>query len=214
MTIAVRVQHHESRTSILPRLLHHLASYPLEVVEHHSEPPNPWAGYQRCLDDLPDTDHVLIVQDDAIPVPGFADVLPLIAARHPDRPVCLWMSAIPAACAARIRRAKPTQRYVPLGPAHLVPLVAVLWPTPVARSFAGWARAASGLTRADDANVARWARQMPKEQRPDFWVTVPSLVEHDDFTPTVKGGTRKESKGLAKDRVALLLAEDARMYDW
>jgi len=43
---------------------------------------------------------------------------------------------------------------------------------------------------------------------------VPSIVEHDDFTPTVKGGTRKESKGLARDRVALLLADDARDYVW
>jgi hypothetical protein len=44
-------------------------------------------------------------------------------------------------------------------------------------------------------------------------VSVPSIVEHDDFTPTVKGG-RKESGGRARDRVALMLAADARDYDW
>jgi len=76
--------------------------------------------------------------------------------------------------------------------------------------FAEWAETAPRLTRADDGNVARWMKQT----RQEFLVAVPSIVEHDDFTPTVKGGTRKESKGLAKDRVALLLADDARHYQW
>jgi hypothetical protein len=48
----------------------------------------------------------------------------------------------------------------------------------------------------------------------EFSVCVPSIVEHDDFTPTVKGGTRKESHGQARDRVAALLADDARDYQW
>lgn len=178
------------------------------MVEHTSDPPDPWAGYKRCLTDLPDCSHVLIVQDDALPVPGFADVLPDIAAANPHTPVCLWMSAIPAATAARARRAKA--RYIPLGPSAFVPLVAVLWPRQVAARFAGWAQTASRLTRADDGNVARWARQ----SRTEFMVCVPSIVEHDDFTPTVKGGTRKESHGKARDRVALLLAADARDYPW
>jgi len=30
----------------------------------------------------------------------------------------------------------------------------------------------------------------------------------------VKGGTRKESHGQASDRVAALLASDARDYEW
>lgn len=206
--IAARVQHHPSRAHLLPRLLHHLTSFSPEVVEHTSQPPNPWAGYLRCLENVPDCSHLLIVQDDAIPVPGFAEALPQIAARHPERPVCLWMSAIPASAAGRARRTKA--RYVPLGPAPFVPLVAVLWPALVAQTFAGWARAASGITRADDGNAARFMRQTGQE----FMVCVPSIVEHDDFTPTVKGGTRKETQGLARDRVALLLAENALDYEW
>ena len=178
------------------------------MVEHQSSPPDPWAGYRRCLTDIPDCSHLLIVQDDAIPVPGFADVLPQIAESNPDTPVCLWMSAIPAATAARARKAKT--RYIPLGPASFVPLVAVLWPVKEAREFAGWAETATRLTRADDGNVARWMRN----SRQQFMVCVPSIVEHDDFTPTVKGGTRKESHGKAKDRVALLLADDARDHEW
>lgn len=209
--IHARVQHHPSRADLLPRLLHHLNPLlGVKVVEHTSQPPDPWAGYKRCLEDLPDCSHVLIIQDDAIPVPGFAEALPMIAASHPDRPVCLWMSAIPANAAMRARRAWGKQRYVPLGPSPFVPLVAVLWPRAAAVRFREWAGTARGLTRADDGNAARWVRQT----RTEFMVCVPSIVEHDDFTPTVKGGSRKESRGRARDRVALLLADDARDYEW
>jgi hypothetical protein len=191
-------------------LLHHLSTLPLEVVEHSSSPPDPWAGYRKCLTDLPDCSHVLVIQDDAVPVPGFAEVLPQIAKKHTDTPLCLWMSAIPANAAGRARRAMAKQRYIPLGPAAFVPLVAVLWPRDIAVAFMEWAGTSTRLTRADDGNVARWA----KSQRVEFMVTVPSIVEHDDFTPTVKGGTRRESHGQARDRVALLLADDARDYEW
>ncbi len=208
--IHVRVQAHPERVHLRSRLLHHLRPFPVEVVEHHSSPPDPWAGYKQCLTGLPDCSHVLIIQDDAQPVPGFSEALERIAERWPHIPVILWLSAIPAACAGRARRAKAKQRYIPLGPTNIVPLVAVLWPRAVAEEFAQWAEAASRLTRADDGNAARWARQT----RQEFMVAVPSIVEHDDFTPTVKGGDRKESHGRSRDRVALLLAEDAGVYEW
>lgn len=176
-------------------------------MEHSSSPPDPWAGYKRCLTDLSNCSHVLIIQDDAIPVAGFADALPLIAKANPDTPVCLWMSAIPANAAGRARRAYGKQPLIPLGPASFVPLVAVLWPREGASAFSAWADGHPRLTRADDGNVARWAR----ETRTQFMVTVPSLVEHDDFTPTVKGG-RPQTDGQDRGRVALFLATDAR--DW
>ena len=179
-------------------------------MEHTSQPPDPWAGYKRCLTDLPDCSHVLIIQDDAVPVPGFVHSLIQMADKWPDNPVCLWMSAIPASAAVRARRAMGKQRYIPLGPSNIVPLVAVLWPRQAAVEFLHWSETAARLTRADDGNAARWMRQTKQQ----FMVTVPSIVEHDDFTPTVKGGTRRESHGKSRDRMALLLAEDARDYQW
>jgi hypothetical protein len=137
-------------------------------------------------------------------------VLPLIAQRETSRPVCLWMSAAPAAAAARARAAYGKQRYIPLGPAPFVPLVAVLWPRDRASQFAQWAETAARLTRADDGNVARWM----KASKTEFMVTVPSIVEHDDFTESVKGGHHKPSHGRDRTRRAALLAEDARSYDW
>lgn len=207
--IHARVQHHGSRWPLLPGVLRHLAPFSPLVVEHSPPVPDPWGGYQKCLTGLPDCTHLLIVQDDAQPVPGFADAVDRIAARWPDNPVCLWLSASPHNAAGRARRAWGKQLYVPLGPAAFVPLVAVLWPKVKAEEFLDWSQTAARMTRADDGNVARWMKQTKQE----FMVTVPSIVEHDDFTPTVKGG-RRESKGLDRARVALLLASDAGEYDW
>lgn len=208
--LAARVQHHPSRAHLLPRLLHHLVPLlAVEVVEHTSEPPDPWAGYQKCLSQLPHCSHLLVIQDDALPAHGFAEVLPRIAERETERPVCLWMGGAPANAAARARRAFGKQTLIPLGPAPFVPLVAVLWPRDVAAAFMDWTLTASRLTRADDGNVARWAKQTGQE----FMVAVPSIVEHDDFTPSVKGG-RPEAHGRDRTRVALLLADDARAHNW
>jgi hypothetical protein len=206
-SIVARIQHHPARASILPRLLHHLAPLCAEVVQHSSQPADPWGGYKLCLSDIPDCSHLLILQDDCIPVPGFAEALPAIAEANPDRPVCLWMGAIPANAAARARRAYGKQRFIPLGPAPFVPLVAVLWPRQAAVEFREWSETAARITRADDGNVGRWMRQT----RQEFMVAVPSIVEHDDHTPSVKGGT-PETNGKDRNRVALLLADDAR--DW
>ena len=180
------------------------------VEQPASFPPDPWATYQACLREPPDSSHLLIIQDDALPVPGFWPAVQQIAESNPETPVCLWMSSIPAATAARARRAWGKQVYVPLGPAPFVPLVAVLWPTAAATRFHQWSETASGLTRADDGNVARWARQA----RQEFLVTVPSIVEHDDFTPSVKGGNQEASEGLDRTRVAALLADEASRYQW
>lgn len=207
--IHVRVQHHPSRATLLPRLLHHLDPLPWQVVEHTSSPPDPWAGYKLCLTDLPDCTHLLVIQDDALPVPGFSDVLPVIAAKNPERPVCLWLSGAPANAAGRARRAYGKSRYISLGPAPYVPMVAVLWPREKAVEFMEWAGDAPGMTRADDGNAGRWVRQT----RQDVGVCVPSIVEHDDYVPTVKGG-RAETKGMDSSRVAMLLADDARDYEW
>lgn len=207
--IHCRIQAHPSRTHVHQRLLDLLAPLEADVLVHSSDPPDPWANYRRCLDYRGDASHLLVVQDDAIPAAGFADAIQGITARHPNDPVCLFMGALPASTAAQVRRAKPDVRYVPLIPSSFVPLVAVLWPTHVARSFLHWSETARGMTRADDGNASRWLRAT----RQQFWVTVPSIVQHDDGEPSVKGG--RDHKPWAESwRQALLLADDASAYTW
>ena len=99
-------------------------------------------------------------------------------------------------------------RYIPLQTAQFVPLVACLWPVQKAREFLAWAPNAR-MTRADDGNVARWASRTKQS----FVVTIPSIVEHNDFVPSVKGG-REHKPGLETWRHALFLAEDAASYEW
>jgi hypothetical protein len=207
--ILCRVQAHPSRAQLHERLRPHLKFPAVQFVPHWSDPPNPWEGYRWCLSDIEGASHVLIVQDDCLPVPGFAEAVHKIALRNPDDPVCLFLGAYPAACATRVRRAKPEVRYLPLGPSSYMPLVCVLWPAQAATAFLRWADSARGITRADDANAARWL----KVSRRQVLVSVPSIVQHDDDAPSVKGG-RDHVPWAEGWRRALLLADDAAAYDW
>jgi hypothetical protein len=100
------------------------------------------------------------------------------------------------------------QTYVPLGNTSFVPLVSVLWPRRKAEEFLYWARSQK-LTRADDGNASKWMRRTKQP----FLVTVPSLVQHDDGQPSVKGG-RDHRPWAESWRQALFLAEDALDYEW
>jgi hypothetical protein len=126
-----------------------------------------------------------------------------------DVPVCLFLGGLPSATAVRASRAMVRgTRYIPLGPAPFMPLVAVLWPKRKAQEFLFWGNS-NKTTRADDGNAARWMKRTNQH----VLVTVPSLVEHNDYVPSVKGG-RDHTPGAEKWRHAHLLAEDALDYDW
>ncbi len=207
--IHCRIQAHPTRAHCHERLVRLLEPLTAELLVHSSDPPDPWANYRRCLDYDGEASHLVVVQDDAIPAAGFADAAVRIAERHPDDPVCLFMGAMPASTAALVRRAKPDVRYIPLNLSSFMPLVCVLWPTQVAREFLDWSSTARGMTRADDGNASRWLRAT----RTQVMVSVPSIVQHDDGEPSVKGG-RKHVPWAEKWRQALLLADDAAAYDW
>ena len=100
------------------------------------------------------------------------------------------------------------KRYIPLMSTSFVPLVACLWPAEKAQEFLEWSLTAK-TTRADDGNAARWMRTT----RQQFMVTVPSLVQHNDHIPSVKGG-RQHKPGAESWRSAVLLADDALQYEW
>lgn len=210
-SLLCRIQHHPSRAELLPDLLKALEPLYVEVSTHEAIPPDPWGGYRQCLSNLPGCSHVLVLQDDALPVPGFAQAVERVAKRHRENPVCLFLGAAPASTATLIRRAlqqRKERRYFPLLPATFVPLVACLWPRSVAQEFLSWSKTHK-VTRADDGNAARWMRQTKRQ----FFVTYPSLVEHNDYVPSVKGG-RPHRPGAESWRRALFLAEDASAYDW
>jgi len=151
-----------------------------------------------------------VIQDDAVVCKNFAGAVDCISFYKKDVPVCLFLGGYPANTAVLARRAmKRNERYTHLGPTSFVPLVACLWPVKKAREFLEWSLTAARMTRADDGNVGRWARQTKQA----FLVSVPSLVQHNDFTPSVKGG-RQHKPGKESWRQAVLLAEDGLAYQW
>lgn len=177
---------------------------------HESDPPDPWANYRRCLSDIPECTHLLIVQDDMIACRNAVAGIEAIAQRHPHDPVCLFLGALPAASATHARRAMQRgERYVSVMVGSFMPIPAVLWPVGKAREFLAWTTTARGMTRADDGNAAKWLRQTGTR----VWASVPSLFQHDDEQPSVKGG-RTHKPWTECWRFAIFLAEDALDYDW
>lgn len=145
-----------------------------------------------------------------LPCRNFAAAVERIAQRHPDVPVCLFMGGLPRNVAVAAGRAMTRgERYVPLTVSPFMPIPCVLWPKRKARELLHWARSARGLTRADDGNAGKWIR-MTKQR---VLVTVPSLVEHDDSQPSVKGG-RQHRPWAETWRRAAYLADDALDYEW
>lgn len=214
MKIHARVQHHPSRAHLIPELLHRLDGLAVEVIEHCSTPPNPWAGYRRCMAAPPSyATHLLIVQDDVQICHNFVPAVKQIAEANPDAPVCLFLGRLPADTKPRVHQAmKMGRRYVTLSWRSFLPIVAVLWPVAKLVEFREWTEAFPYLPgtrepRSDDAMAGRWkmvTRQMVR-------ATVPSLVEHpDEELSTV--GLRAQWGG--KPRVAAYLADDASAFDW
>ena len=72
------------RTHLHDRLIDLLKPLDADVLVHSSEPRDPWANYLRCLDYVGDASHLVVVQDDAVPSPGFADAALKIASAQPN----------------------------------------------------------------------------------------------------------------------------------
>lgn len=200
--IVARIQAHPSRADLWPSLIESLAPLPVEVSEHSSDPPNPWAGYQRALRSGLETTatHVLVIQEDAIVSRNFSRALLLIANAKPDHPVSLFLSWLPPAVAKDAREAMiRRERYLRHRPAKFCSVVAVLWPVDAARRFLEWTSSGvklpghPGNVRSDDACLGDWIRR----QQETVWVTLPSLVEHPDMVASVKG---RQNALWGKDR--------------
>ena len=140
---------------------------------------------------------------------NFAGAVDCISFSNKHVPVVLFLGGFPQGTARMFLRAlKLNKRYVDLLRSPIVPLVAVLWPRAVAQEFLEWGDT-HHTTRADDGNAGRWHKQTGQHVR----VCVPSLVEHPDMVPSVKGG-QQARWGKDKQRVAVSVAEDGLAYSW
>ena len=215
--IACRIQHHPSRAHLLPALREALAPLEAKALAHSSTPPNPWLGYLACLHDAmkESFDHLLVIQDDAVPCPNFAPALEQVAASNPDAPVALFLARLPREASIKAQRMLKCNggRYVTFSFRSFVPVVALLWPRPVLEMFVTWVGDGAVLPgdpepRSDDAVVGRFQAVT----RQEFRACVPSLVQHPDLEPSLIG--RRPAWGKDSGRVALFMAEDGLAYEW
>lgn len=171
------IQHHPSRAALLPRL-----GLPEAVVvtdPEPSEPPGTWRTYRECLELAPQTGHLVVIQDDALPSPNLRRHLTALVAECPSAILVLFLSKQARWTGpAMLQASRDGKRFVCLNDRELfVPAVAICWPVDAARAVAKWAdgrRWGHRAKRADDAIL----RDATKGLGLDVCVTVPSLVEH------------------------------------
>ena len=182
--LQVVVQSHPSRADLLPRLLPDL---PGAQTVYDPEPDgkrNPWRTYLACLGALaPDASHLLVIQDDAIVCLDFMATVEKVIAAHPDSPICLFVPGVGLLRNAMLDACYRGKQWAEIPRPAFVPVVAVVWPRADAEALLAYAEEkpfALGRT-SDDANVAEWMRVT----RRTFWMTVPSLADHPDDTPSL-----------------------------
>ncbi|MFE9613346.1 hypothetical protein [Streptomyces sp. NPDC006012] len=136
----------------------------------------------------PAATHHLVLQDDALPGPDFFDRVQDAVRAAPGAAIAFFTSwnsrngaAVRMAALRGARWAVAAQEYTPT--------VALVLPTPVALGFAEFARR-HGDGWPDDVIMQRYLRA----RRVPSYLTVPNLVEHDDF-PSV---ARNDHHGLRR----------------
>lgn len=210
--IAVAIQHVPSRAALLPGLAASLGGRVPDggsvadvivdaadwagvlVCTGDEELRNPWETYRGCLRTTElwqpgEATHLLVMQDDALPVERFHERLaPLVAGRANDV-LCLYVPQHPPYMGRAIHAAYGKgEAYAELPNGMFCPLVAAVWPLALVQDVLGWwqARPNRRPRRCDDALVAEWLRS---RKRAAFGV-VPSLVEHDEMVRSTLGLSR------------------------
>lgn len=178
------------------------------VEDPHADDPDPWRGYQRCLEELGDASHVVVIQDDTIPCLNFAQTVEQIAAARPGTLTSLFVAGLPNWNTRQFLRALSARRtWSPLMAMQtgcVIHVCALLWPADLARACLAWTAENAkrlpghrGRPRSDDGVVSYWA----KMTRQEVWATVPSLVEHPDDVPSTCH--RRQANGADRGRVAI-----------
>ncbi len=203
MRAVARVQHHPARADLIAALLERLAGFDTEVItDTRTGPPQTWRTHRACLESglATDATHVLVVQDDAVPCDGFADRARALIDQKPESVLCLFAPGFGflrrIGLQAKIRHESLAEFPV----MAFVPLVAIVYPAPLAASLLRWADRTPWVgrrERADDGLVASWARE--RKVRP--LMAVPPLVDHDDTVPSVM--RRTTSQGTHRRAVVL-----------
>lgn len=193
MRTAVRIQHHPSRARLLPRLLAELEDFDDVQVVADPDPDGKretWPVHSACVRSLSAAAETLVVlQDDALPQPGFSTRLSTVVERWPEQILLGFVPGFP-------RERRLAQQTLAAGGDHFrfqvqsyLPLVCVVYPAAVANGLLVWADAQPRASmRADDSLVAEYARR--RRLRPI--ALAPCLVDHDATVATLGRQQRRD----------------------
>lgn len=200
MNLQTTIQSHPSRAVLLPRLL---ADLPDAQVVYDPEPDNPlrspWRCYLSCLEAAAASgaESTLVLQDDALLCHDFLATVEKVIAARPESMIDLFIPGTDLGGRQVVLKAcYAGKNWARLDRAHFVPVVALIWPRSDVEALLAYVEAKPFPQRrwCDDANVAEFCRATRRE----VWATVPSLVEHDDFTPSVIGAAHTNGRSPAR----------------
>jgi hypothetical protein len=212
------IQHHPSRAELLPDLIARLGNLEPVVV---TDPGagfetrgqwNAWRGFRACLEACPEnTGHLLIVQDDALPCPGFDNAARTALAMRPDVMVCFYVGGGRVGDPL-VHAAVRCVSWAPLNRDLWVPLVATAFPRAIVTDLLAWADKEPYAARAkgDDAVLGRFMR----DKGLTAWATIPNLVQHEDMVPSIM--RRTSARGTDRNRTAVCWIgdEDVASIQW
>lgn len=190
--VRVVIQGHPSRAELHEALLERLAPLPVTISLHSSSPPNPWAGYEQAVREFllnSEESHCVLLQDDAIPCGGFIQKVNERIEERPEEVLSLWVGGLRCKTTANYLQAMQRgERWCQIFFSDICHVVGLVWPRPLAEHFLEWA-ATSRLPgenrpqQSDDAIAGAWMRRTHNT----VWATIPSLIEHNDSTPSTIG---------------------------
>ncbi len=186
LTVAIMAT--PSRAHRLEALAAAVAPLRCTVILDEAESRDTWGQYRLCLETGRRGTHRLVLQDDALPVEGFAARARGIVTAHPSRVICLYTPALPSSYGRAMLQAASLGRDVVdlTSGSMFCPLVATLWPVALADQCLNWpghARGPHGSRGvADDARVGNWLKAHIPRRYP--LACVPCIVDHDEAEPS------------------------------
>jgi hypothetical protein len=203
--ISVCIQHHPSRTYLLPRLLDRLEGAELVTDPDPDGPRSPLRCYVECLRRTPpDATQRLVIQDDAWPCENFRERVEVALAERPEQIVAFFVPNIGPAGAKRVREASGRgERWAQIGGKAITPVVATAWPEYLIDDFIAFAESPRITKRYTHDDPV--ATLFVKSRKLEVWATVPSLAQHLDDVPSLIG--KPHGAGKYAHRLAALFAD-------
>lgn len=178
--LSIVVMHHPSRRDRIPALLAACRPLPVRVVTDPEPdgPPSPLRTAKRAWAAIaPGATHHVVLQDDILPMAGFADYLHQALAANPDDGVTLSVQQTSPRNSYAVRRAAMAGRpFAEMSAVEWTPTLALALPAAHAEELAGYLAELPDSYVDDDHLVTSFCA----ERGIRVLATVPNLVEHAD----------------------------------